>query len=206
MNDTRAITLGSLEKPWFWSFNDYWRCTFGSLFYLQSLGHFSLWIILCMFLCYGRGLFRSICFTFSSYPWNTEGEKREVATAVETKHVIVNNYHALLSLLPVWSAAHTTWVSPLPYFSAHCARTLPPLRSLRVGSLFGAVEGQGGKLRLPLMPQKLLRTFSVMSLPMASPFPQQRMQWVRPGNAASWTFGLFMPLTRAPSSGWTGSS
>lgn len=120
-------------------------------------------------------------------------------------HTIVNNYHALLSLLPVWSAAHTTWVSPLPYFSAHCARTLPPLRSLRC-SLFGAVEGQGGKLRLPLMPQKLLRTFSVMSLPTASPFPQQHLQWVRPGNAASWTFGLFMPLTRAPSSGWTGSS
>lgn len=60
----------------------------------------------------------------------------------------VNNYHALLSLLPVWSGAHTTWVSPLPYFSAHCAGALPALRSLRVGSQEWAVEGQGGKSRL----------------------------------------------------------
>ena len=58
----------------------------------------------------------------------------------------VNNYHALLSLLPVWSGAHTTWVSPLPFFSAHCAGALPALRSLRVGSQEWAVEGQGGKL------------------------------------------------------------
>ena len=111
-----------------------------------------------------------------------------------------------LPFLPVWSAVHRTWASPLPYLSAHCAGTLPGLRSLRVGSLFGTVEGQGGKSRLPHKRQKLLRTFSAVSLPTASPFPQQCLQWVRPGKTALWMFGLFTPLTRAPSGRWTGSS